>query len=102
MALDFCDLSLKSPLAQSNREKKNHVNCNRGGSYKISDQYFFFSTPIAYGSSEASCNLCHSCSNVRSLTHCTWPGIELYLRSNMSHYKDNARSLNHSATAGTP
>lgn len=45
-----------------------------------------------------SCNLCLSCSNVKSLTHCTGPGQGL----NPHCHRDNTRSLTLWATAGTP
>ena len=43
-----------------------------------------------------SCNLCHSCNNDRSLTHCTGLGMEPVPPQRQ------ANSLNHCATAGTP
>ena len=49
-----------------------------------------------------SCNLCHSCSNVRSLTHCTGQGLNPQLSSYPSCHRDNAGSLTHFTTAGSP
>ena len=41
------------------------------------------------------CDLCHSCSNPRSLTHCTGPGIETAPPQRQQWI------LTHSTTAGT-
>ena len=62
----------------------------------------FSAKPMAYGCSWAkesdpsySCDLCHSCSNTRSLTHCAGLGL------NPSCCRGNAWSLTHCATVGT-
>ena len=44
-------------------------------------------------------NLSHSCSNARTLTHCTGPGIP-HLNSNLCCCRDNAGSLTHCTTVG--
>ena len=72
-------------------------------------QFFFFfsffsflACTMAYGvpgpgvNLSWSCNLYHSCSNVRSLTHCPWPGIELSSLPLQRH------CFSHCTTVGTP
>ena len=72
--------------------------------FQFSFFFFFFlfmAVPAANGSSQARgwnltciCDLC--CSNTRSFTHWSRPGI------NPSPHRDNIRSLIHWATMGTP
>ena len=63
--------------------------------YKIFFFFPCFGYPVAYGASRAgsrselqcSCDLCCSCINARSLTHCARPGIELVSQQDMCFAK---------------
>ena len=52
--------------------------------------------PDQWWNLSCSCDLCHSCGNKGSLTHCARPG------SNTCCHRDNVQSLTHYTTAGTP
>ena len=48
------------------------------------------------------CELRHRCTNARLWTHCTGLGSNLHLSNDPSCCRDNAGSLTHCTTAGTP
>ena len=49
-----------------------------------------------------SCNLCHSCSNTRSLTPEPGQGLKPHLSRDLSYCRDNAGCLTHCTTAVIP
>ena len=71
-------------------------------SFFLSSFLFFLSFPFQESSLSCSFKLCHSYDNTKSLNHCAKPGIKHTPSQWPEPHRDNAGSLTHCATVGTP